>query len=171
VKDNRIRFETKRHLEDRLFGDPGVGAFAVVDAARWPAAQRFLHESGEPYTLLASGDLDTEIEAVSPHLVTLREDSSVFDTLFDEGWGQARGVFVAADASLSDLRAHLAALAYFTDAEGMAMLFRFYDPRVLRTYWPEAAAAAAAALFGEAVIRYLAEDEDGGVLEIVPRNG
>ena len=80
------------------------------------------------------------------------------------GWGQSWGVFVRIKDP-SNLRSHLRGFLRVKDESGRFLLFRYYDPRVLRVYLPTCLPHELRTVFGP-ISSYLVEDEDGkGVIE------
>lgn len=153
--------KVKQEVERALFGNPGRNAYAVLDGARRIETRAFLEEYGATHRCLFSGDLDDEIAAVAPYLLALHEEDALFDRLFDEGWGDARGIFLTSDESLSAVRAHLRTLVYATLPDGELSVFRFYDPRAMRLFWPVATPDQMDEMFGEIVRDFVLEKEDG----------
>ncbi len=139
-----------------------ASVWAVLDCARDPAIYRLLLESRLEFLCLYSGRLARELEMVAPHMVELLPGHRLTDRLLDEGWGRSWGVFVAIDDPLA-LRPHLRRLLKVKDEDGRQLLFRFYDPRVLRAFVPTCGHDQLQQLLGPAVAWY-AESEDGANL-------
>lgn len=153
--------EIKRALEDRLF-EPGAGnAYAILDGARNLDTLGMLEDSDAPFMCLYTGRLDPEVAVTAPYLVELHEEDALFDEIFDEGWGDSRGIFLLSDRRLRQVRSHLRALTYAEMPDGELVLFRFYDPRALRTFMPVATPEQREGLFGDMVDLYLLENEAG----------
>jgi hypothetical protein len=68
--------------------------------------------------------------------------------LIAHGWGRSWGVFLRTQATAEIVRRHLRSLLRVRLYDGRPMLFRFYDPRVLRCYLPTCTAAELAEVFG-----------------------
>ena len=66
-------------------------------------------------------------------------------------------------ADLHSLRQHFRGFLTVHDASGKPLLFRYYDPRVLRTYLPTCSGEELNTMFGP-VDAYLMEDESGAAL-------
>ena len=80
------------------------------------------------------------------------------------GWGQSWGVFLRVKDP-SNLRSHLRGFLRVKDESGRILLFRYYDPRVLRVYLPTCRPPELRTIFGP-VSSYLVEDENGkGLIE------
>ena len=75
------------------------------------------------------------------------------------GWGKSWGIFVRIEDS-SNLRYHLRTFLRVRDESGRNLLFRYYDPRVLRSYLPTCRADELKTVFGP-IDTYIAESEDG----------
>jgi hypothetical protein len=61
--------------------------------------------------------------------------------------------------SLDVVRRHLRRFLRVTDERGKQLLFRYYDPRVLRIYLPTCTTAELETFFGP-LVRFVAEDAD-----------
>lgn len=151
--------DIKRQLEDRLFDGSGRFVYAILDGARNLETLPMLEESDAPYLCIYTGRLDPEVAFTAPYLVELREDDEMFDMIFDEGWGDSRGIFLTSDQRLRSVRRHLKSLTYAEMPDGEMVLFRFYDPRALRTFMPVATKEQRAAMFGGVIASYLLENE------------
>jgi hypothetical protein len=112
--------------------------YALLDGARDDAIAPAIWLSNLPYTCLYAGTLSRALSLAAPYLVQLAPESQFFNTLVNEGWGQAWGIFVVAqpDVTLKALRKHFRTLLRVQDEQGRILVFRFYDPRVLRVYMP-----------------------------------
>jgi hypothetical protein len=112
-----------------------LGVWAVLDCARDARIYRALLESRLEFRCLYSGKLPRALEMVAPHLVELFPKNRLSAALLDEGWGQGWGVFLKIEDP-ANLRHHLRKFLKVRDEEGRRLLFRYYDPRVLRAYLP-----------------------------------
>lgn len=116
---------------------PGGGAwFAVLDAARSERVLPSLVASGARQRSLYEGWKAQELAEVAPYLVELPPSSTMWDVLLGEARGGAWGVFARSEASFEDLRRHMRRFLRVQSEQGRRMLFRWYDPRVLRSYLP-----------------------------------
>ena len=121
----------------------------IVDAARDRRAYRLLLEGYySDRACLFSGPLTPEVEIASPYLVQLHLDDPVTDKLLRQGWGNSWGIFLAAEVSLPALRRHLRTLLMVQDQAGRRLLFRYWDPRVLRVFLPTCRADELRQVFG-----------------------
>ncbi len=109
--------------------------YAIIDAARSTRALELIEESVDPYASLYDGERGRAFDDVAPYLVQLDRNSELLERLVHEGWGEAWGIFLTSKAGYEPLRRHLRQFL-MVDAEGEPnrLFFRFYDPRVLRTF-------------------------------------
>lgn len=145
-----------------------LGVWGVLDCARDPKIYLALLESRLEFRCLYSGKLPRALEMVAPQLVELFPDSRLTARLLDDGWSNAWGVFLKIEDA-SNLRHHLRKFLKVQDESGRALLFRYYDPRVMRTYLPTCAPIELDFVFGP-VAQWLTESADGAALEQFERS-
>jgi len=145
-------------LVRQLF-ESGMSTYGVLDGARNPRIHRLVGASGKMYRPLYDGELSPGMRQVSPYIVELDPRHAFTRSLLDQAWGNSWGVFVAAPMSLDVVRRHLRRLLRVTDERGKNLLFRFYDPRVLRVYLPTCTTSELETFFGP-LVRFVAEDAD-----------
>ncbi len=121
--------------------------WAVFDGARDPRIHLALIESRLEVRGLYSGRVPPVVERVAPQLVELLPDHRLTRRWIDEGLGQAWGIVMRV-AEPDMLRHHLRKFLRVQDEAGRRLLFRFYDPRVLRTFLPACTADELRAFFG-----------------------
>ena len=85
---------------------------------------------------LYSGPLSTALEAAAPYLVQLDHNDADTRRFLEHAWGNCWGVFLKCGAHANTLRHHLRKFLVVRDPEGRRLVFRYYDPRVLRIYLP-----------------------------------
>jgi hypothetical protein len=124
--------------------------FAVVDGARDVRIAPMLRTTGLENACLFAGTLVPELQAAAPWLVRLSPKAGLTRALLEAGWHEHWFVLVRvrADVTLQQLQRHLRTLLRVQDEAGRFLLFRFYDPRVLRVYLPTCTRAEADAMFG-----------------------
>ena len=138
--------------------------YAILDAARSPAIYRALfdHEGKVPIRCLYQGDLAEELAEVAPYLVQLNRDSPFTVWLLDQGWDQGWGILARSPHPFDEVRRHFRKFTLVSTEAGKSLLFRFYDPRVLRLFLPTATPNQLRLLF-EGVERYVVEDGESVV--------
>ena len=146
--DTPLTWTEVDRIRTALFTDAGAPLFAVVDGARSPRIAPLVESARLPHTCLYDGELSPRLAEAAPRLVALTRDATFTSELIAHGWSQAWGIFVESHAPLDELRAHLRTLLRVTDAQQRRLLFRYYDPRVLRVYLPTCRAHEARTVFG-----------------------
>ncbi len=121
-------------VRGRIFSDPDVNVFAVLDGASVGGLVGKLAQSGAGHYCLMPGNLEPDMMEVSGYVVELAPDANITEWLLREGWGNHWGVFASSPASLIEMRGHCRALFKAHDEHGNPLMFRFYDPRVLRVF-------------------------------------
>jgi len=147
----------------------GVSTYAVLDGASIPELRQLLYSLKPEHECLYLGELADDMAEVAPYLVHLEPEAPFTRTVLEQGWGKHWGIFVESEASIRELRQHFRRFLTVYDPEGKAMLFRYYDPRVLRSYLPTCNAEELGKLFGP-VKAYFAEDEKPGSMQRFEQN-
>jgi hypothetical protein len=147
----------EKSLEAEIFVD-GANTFAVLDGASVPGLLEKLDRWQPEFVCLYRGELKPDLAEVAPYLVRLESGTEITEWILSEGWGNHWGIFAIAEADLQAIRQHLRRLLTVYDEKGKPLLFRFYDPRVMRVYLPTCNAEDLAAVFGP-VATYVLEDE------------
>jgi hypothetical protein len=147
-------------VQTRLWSEAGdFPAFAILDGARNETLLGALHADGAPrWRCLFAGTLEPDMASVAPYLVELDPSAAFTRRLLSEGWGQNWGVFLTSATPLPALWRHLRAQTRVYGPDLEPLFFRFYDPRVLRSYLPTCGTKQLVDFFGP-VGFYIAEDE------------
>ncbi len=152
--------KTLEALNPLLFDLDGANVFAVLDAAAIPDLIDKLYGAERPeFECLYSGDIAPDLARAAPYLVRLDPEAEFTEWLIGQGWGKHWGMFAVAAADFQSMRRHLRHFLIVYDAKAKSYYFRFYDPRVLRTYLPSCSAEELATFFGP-VRRWVMEGED-----------
>jgi hypothetical protein len=109
--------------------------FGLIDTARDPQLYPLVTASPE-HACLFGGPLKSPLERNSPYIVGLSPDTALFAAWRDHGWGQSWGIYCRSQLPMADVRRHLRQFLQAQLLDGRVVLFRFYDPRVWRTYLP-----------------------------------
>lgn len=133
--------------------------FAILDAARDPLVFLRIHECPDRKESLYEGERAAELAFVAPWLIELPHSSTFLERLVGEGWGESWGVFLTCDRPFVEVRKHLRRFLTVELEGGDNVLFRFYDPRVLRVFLPTCDPRQRAEFFGP-ISRYIAEGDD-----------
>lgn len=158
-----VRRVPVRAIRRYLFSDAETNVYAVLDAANAPDLLDKLYELRPPFACLYNGELEADMAEVAPYLVQLDADGPFTRWLLEQGWGRNWGIFLTSPGDLRAVRRHLRTFLMVYDPDGQPLYFRYYDPRVLRTYLPTCNAEETQFVFGP-VERYLLEDQDTAIL-------
>ncbi len=139
---------------------------AILDAARSPRILQVLREAVEEHRSLYEGVEGETLDDVAPYLVRLEAGSRLLGQLVREGWTRRWGDYTEGAVQRRELRRHLRRFLMVEDEKTSAPLyFRFYDPGVLRAFWPTCSRRQAAELLGP-LAAFLVEGERGEVLRL-----
>ena len=149
----------------------GPQVHAVIDAARDPRIIGLLDGTGLERCCLFAGALSPSLRAAAPHLVHLAPGARFTREFLQQGWGRSWGVLTIAppDVTLQWLRKHLRTLLRVQDEAGRTLMFRFYDPRVLRAYLPTCTSSELRSVFGP-VHRIVCETGEQGGVQVFDRD-
>jgi hypothetical protein len=146
------------NLAPFLFGNGETPVFAILDGASAPNLVKSLYEHEPEYCCLYRGELEPDMATVAPYLVRLELESKFTELVLTEGWGAHWGSFVVSSATLRTLRDHFRTFHTVELPDQRTVLFRYYDPRVLRNFLPVCNAAELATFFGP-VQKFVVEGE------------
>jgi len=144
-------------LKQLLFAN-NTRLYAILDGVMVAGLPDRLYRSGLTYECLVSGDLTPAMVHAAPYFVFLPPGSELADWILTDGFGKNWGIFAHSQSRVVDVRAHLRNLLNVYTEEGNAMMFRYYDPRILRKFLPTCNGGQLKALFGK-VDTFFSEDE------------
>ncbi len=150
-------------------GARSASVWAVLDLARDRRIHAALVESRLEFLCLYAGRVPRELELAAPHIVELLPGHRLLGTLFGPGWGGSWGVFARIEDP-TRLRSHLRKFLKVRDEAGRSLIFRYYDPRVLRAYLPTCTGDELEQLFGP-LSHWIAESQGGDALIEFSRQG
>ena len=108
----------------------------VLDCSRDARLYPWLAYSGLLHECLFAGELSVPLQRAAPYVVQLDFDDRLTKRFIEQGFGNSWGTFVRADVGIKTLRKHLRTLLRVEAPGGKYLLFRYWDPRVLRIYLP-----------------------------------
>lgn len=158
--DRPTTISPRATMRDRLRDCIRIGErlYGLVDAARDRELFAAAAASFGLRTLsLFDGPLAGYLDHVAPHLVSI-DLQSEYIGLWSDHLGRSAGILLITDADAQTLWHHLRKIFHATDDESNEYTFRYYDPRVLRTYLPTCTGDEAREFFGP-VRRILVESE------------
>lgn len=146
-----------------IFSERKFRIYAILDGAAIPELRMKLFEHNPVYYCLYRGELPPDIAQVAPYLVHFEPDSEFSTWVFAKGWGKNWGIFLRSNYNIRLLRKHFRNFLIVHTEEGKPLLFRYYDPRVMRVYLPSCGKEEIETIFGP-VDSYFMEDEDSKTL-------
>ena len=137
--------------------------YVVLDGASIPDLRMKLYEMRPQHVCLYRGELEPDIAEVAPYLVRMVADTDFSNWVLTEGWGKHWGIFAQSRYSLEELRKHFRSFLTVHDENGKPFLFRYYDPRVLRTFLPTCNKEELKKIFG-IILNFALEDENPEII-------
>ncbi|HEX8570310.1 MAG TPA: DUF4123 domain-containing protein [Caulobacteraceae bacterium] len=136
--------------------------YGVLDCSRSPELyEHAARLEPEASACLFEGRLDQRVRRVSPFVVELAPADPLSRLWRTHGWGRAWGILISSRATLPQVRRRLRHFTQVRLPDGSGpVLFRFWDPRVFRVYFPTTDPSALPGWF-EDVDRYIVETPDG----------
>jgi Domain of unknown function (DUF4123) len=159
-----MRFELLHNaLWKEVAQDKSLRVFSIQDAAASPRLHPNMVLSMTDHACLYEGRIPMVLEEAAPHIVRLAASATYTRWYLEEGWGKHWGILLQSKANLMDLRAHFQRLLIVKDEGGRKFSFRYFDPRVLRSYLPSCDSAELRTFFGP-VARFFVPGEKGNEL-------
>lgn len=145
--------------------------YAVIDCAQ-DSRLEGLVKLAQEHVCLFKGDVDPQVLNVAPWLAKLSEGEPVLPTWQAHGRGLNWGIMILSSLPLEQLRTHCRRFLQANLPDGRSVLFRYYDPRVFRTYIEAATIEERERWFASGVDRYAVERANGdGLHEYWLENG
>ena len=161
----RLALTAEQHAQAvAFFAAQRQPIFAIVDAARSPAALSALVTHSELYYSLYDGPEGEQLADVAPYLVALPPRSALLATLLRNHWGDSRFTLIFADTDFKSVRRQLRRFLMVEDERNKKMYFRFYDPRVLRIFLPTCTPEECLDFFGP-IAWFVLETEQPGLAQ------
>ncbi len=143
--------------------------FILLDAARMDDNIDMAFELNKENLCLFNGKGQEHLKTVSPYLFKINSNLEFEKWITKIGWGNSWGVFLDTKILIADLYKHLCKLLVIKTDKGESY-FRFYDPRVLRSFLPTCDALNLADFFGP-IEKFICEDEDPAFALLYSFNG
>lgn len=145
-----------------LFEGHNANVYAVLDGAATANLADYREQHQAAFACLYRGDLDPEVKETAPYLAVMAENSPLTDWVLG-GIGKHWGIFAIAEANMRAMRKHFRSFLMVYDSANQPLYFRYYDPRILRSFLPVCHPQQRQAVFGP-VSRYFAESENADTL-------
>ncbi len=158
---------TNPNLRRQLFENAGLNAYAVLDGASNPALLDHLYDDSErpEFGCLYRGELEPDMAECAPYLVRLEQGSKFTEWLIENCYGNHWGIFATGRDDIQAMLRHFRKLNMVYDEERNGpLLFRFYDPRVLRKFMHVCDEEQASDIFGTLQTYFAETGQDDGYL-------
>ena len=144
--------------------------FAILDGARDRRIEPMLRNSGSEHECLFSGQMTYALRRAAPFIVKLEKDSDFIERLLSLSWGNAWGVLgiANADCTLQTVRKNLRSIARVIGPNGKPLMFRYYDPRVMRVYLPTCVEHEVTQVFGPLQAIVMEDVDSNKALKFTP---
>lgn len=134
--------------------------FAVIDPARDPILFDTMTVLAPDGQCLFGGTLSEAVLRASPHVMAMPQPGALLDWWRQHGRGKSYGIACRGDVGMHALRLHLKTLLRVRLPDGRLVLFRFWDPRVLKIFMENSTPLEQARLFGP-IRTFYSEGVDG----------
>ena len=155
-------------IKSQLFSVQPATVFTILDGASVPDLLANLAVFEPEYICLRRGELESDLAEVAPCLVRLERGAPFTDWVLSNGWGKHWGIFGVAQADMRMLRNHFRVFLMVDHWRDNTVYFRYYDPRVLRSYLCTCGFEDLVALYGP-VLWYLVEESKASGFKLVLR--
>lgn len=109
--------------------------YAVLDACDAPAVPQKARELGLGRAVsLYRGSAEEMYWAIAPYLFVV--DEALLEWIVETLWDEPFGIFAVAHGGLDEVRRHFRRFLVVQAPNGEQWYFRYYDPRVLKTFLP-----------------------------------
>lgn len=146
--------------------------FALLDGAGTPnLLDKLYGTAGLEFECLYSGELEDGIAEVAPYIARMHPNTEFANWVLG-GWGERRGMLVQVpeNVGLPVLRRHFRKLNTVYGEDARPLVFRYYDPRVMRMYMSTATPEEIKTIFGP-VSRFVMERPRRGGVTVSERDG
>jgi hypothetical protein len=107
--------------------------FALIDTAQDSRLYGLILQCRDQQCMFA-GNVDPGLITASPHIVRINEGEPLLNIWRGHGVGKNWGILVESDLTLEPLRRHFRKFMQVRLPDASTVMFRFYDPRVFKTY-------------------------------------
>lgn len=110
--------------------------YAIIDAAKDEKICPMILKSSEQFACLFRGNQAIDMASVAPYLIKIEKNKALTKPFIEKGWDNNWGIVLSSEAKFDIIKRHLRKFITVEDEEGKMMMFRYYDPEVLRIFLP-----------------------------------
>jgi len=133
--------------------------YTILDGARTGEIPSALQTVKVNHCSLYYRRPDQALWDVAPYLVKCERGMAFVNWIIEKGWGNSWGIYLEAKANLEELYEHFQKFILVKLEDNREFYFRFYDPRVLRSFIPTCTLEEIREFFGP-IRCYFAEDQE-----------
>ena len=171
AQQSKLAEDKKRNLKLLdIFSHLDKPLFALLDSASDSKVLSLLQAGDCEYRMLYHGKTAELMDGYAPYLVALPPENTLLPKLIEHGWGQSWGYYFTSDDEFLVFWHHLRRFLSVNKPDNSQVLFRFYDPRVLRKFLPTTIPKELNQFFGNIDAFYL-ETENRNKLLTYTRTG
>jgi hypothetical protein len=122
--------------------------FVLLDSARMGILIEKAWNLNPVHDSLFRGKSEENLRMVAPYIFSVEKNEAFKEWYLAEGWGHSWGVLVGADGSMKELHHHFRKFLLVKTEDRKELYFRFYDPRVLKSFLPTCDAPQILEFFG-----------------------
>lgn len=169
---NKRQHKARQHYQkiaEQLWRPDNQGnvpvVYAIFDGARNKSIAEMASKGELKHSCLYEGRLSYKMTQAAPYMVRLEKDHAESYQWIEQGWGNSWGIFMITypPATLFTVRHNCRKIAVAKGPNGKRLVFRYYDPRVLRTYLPTCNDVEANKVFGP-VTEFIVEGESQDII-------
>jgi hypothetical protein len=123
-------------LRAEYFADGDLLTYMIIDGASVAALIDHLYDDEPDFSCLLKGMLEPDMQEVAPYIVQLRDGEPFTEWVLASALGRHWGIVLCTSLDLRTLDRRYRKLLRVRGPDGEPLFFRFYDPRVLRTFLP-----------------------------------
>jgi hypothetical protein len=168
-----VNKELYQHIVETLWPrtlSPRTMVCAMVDSARDERIFGAVDFTKQQKDCLYAGDLPWQLQMTAPYLVELSREERFTRFILENGWGDGWVSFIRTETGFKQLRKHLRQFLRVRTEDNKRLIFRYYDPRILRVYLPTCRPAELETFFGP-VDSFLTESDGGDEILEFQRDG
>ena len=150
----------RRALSGIEVAEQPCSIYALVDGAQDERVHRLLQMDGNDWRCLYGPELPRPLAEVAPYLVGFGSHRPFSAQFARYGRNHNWGVLLRSSVVIDDIAEHFAGMIRARLPDEREVLFRFYDPRVLRAYLPTCTPAELERMYGPTTA-FLIEQGDG----------
>ena len=132
--------------------------YVLIDAALWESdIDVFLGKDTPMHKSLFKGLTGEQLWNVAPYLISISSNEEFVETIRGKDPIERRVTWLYSTENMRDLRKHLRRFLRIKQEDGSFIYFRFYDPYVVNSIFPDLSKEQAIEFFGK--IEYIATED------------